>query len=71
MIAFKTKKELKQMLSDIKDSMEYFGVFEPKTIRRIIGILEADAWCLYWQQRREELIQPVINSEKPNEEEKL
>ena len=51
-----TKQAIKATLTTTKEQLEKFGVFDPKTVSRVMKILEADIWCQYWTKKREELL---------------
>jgi hypothetical protein len=69
MINGETKKNVKHALSQVKEHLERYREFDPKTLAKVMKILEADIWCQFWQAKRDKLLRNESQAEKPNLEE--
>lgn len=49
-------KVLKEMLRETRSRLEDPRLFDPKTVKKVMKILEADIWARYWTGKLEELL---------------
>jgi hypothetical protein len=49
-----TKQNVKRILAETKEFLQAQAqdAYEPKTIIKVMKILEADIWCQFWQSKR-------------------